>query len=152
MNIRSSRLLSLVSAALLILSTATANSQEGFFEAEFRAKLGQPMQGTASSQGTQTSKPRLLDRSDFYFHKSGRRISFLRQEDTYVVLDRRRSVRSSSRASRVKARLGTDVDLLDRRQFGRRPTFRIKRGRNRAAVLSRIREIDPDAFVSLLLS
>ena len=152
MNIRSSRLLSLVSAALLILSTATANSQEGFFEAEFRAKLGQPMQGPAPSQGTQTSKPRLLDRSDFYFHKSGRKISFLRQEDTYVVLDRRRSVRSSSRASRVKARLGTDVDLLDRRQFGRRPTFRIKRGRNRAAVLSRIREIDPDAFVSPVLS
>ena len=49
MNIRLSRVPSLVCAALVILSTATANSQEGLVKAEFRAKLGQPMQEPASS-------------------------------------------------------------------------------------------------------
>jgi hypothetical protein len=159
MKIGSSRVLSLIGAILLALSTATATSQEGLAGGEFRAKIGQPMQEAAPSKGTQAGKPRLLDRSDFYFHKSGRRISFLRQEDTYVVLDRRRSARSAaratrraSRARRIEARLGADADLLDRRSFGQRPAFRIKQGRDRAVVLNRIRRTDHEAFVSPVLS
>ncbi|MCP4905758.1 MAG: S8 family serine peptidase, partial [bacterium] len=146
------RTVELFSAALLIFFAGFANAQQGFVDDEFRAELGKPLQGPARPQGAQANKPRLLDRSDFYFHKSGRRISFLREEDTYVVIERRRSARAGLRSGRIEARLGNDAEVLDRRPFGRRPVFRVKKGRNRAAVLNRIRALDPETFVSPVLS
>ena len=120
--------------------------------AEFRATFGQPPPSVSTLQAAGSGKVTLIDHSDFYFHRSGRRVSFLRKEATYVVLPGPGAASAAPNSASLKAQLGADADLTKERPLGRRAVFRIKEGRDAAVVLDRVRALDPSAFISPVLA
>ena len=138
----------------LALAPAIVISAQELPPQERRAKWGEPPpQATpAVPDKTGNGQPALKDQSDYYFHKSGRRISFLRKEDTYVVLGPQRSRRSALRTSRIRQIIGTDADLIETEPLGSRTVLRVQPGTNAKSVLDRIRALDPETFLSPVLT
>lgn len=63
----------------------------------------------------------LIDRGDYYFHPDGRKITFYRKKDVYVVKKRRitRAKTSLSTMQRFKTQYGERVQKVSRHQLGR---------------------------------
>ena len=70
----------------LTLLPGSASSEFRLAGGEVNAQLGQPPQ--QASKVRRVPKPGLTDHFDFYFHRSGRLISFLRRDATCAVLQR----------------------------------------------------------------
>ena len=140
-------------ALSLILVPRTVQAQQDPTAGEFHAQWGQPDPFVpAQPKAGLSNKAGLADHADFYFHRSGRRISFLRKEATYVVLEPRGAAQPALRSLQLEAQLGSDAQRVEGQPLGRRPVFRIKDGGDANAVLTRVRALDPAAFVSPVLA
>ncbi|MDP6977375.1 MAG: S8 family serine peptidase [Myxococcota bacterium] len=114
----------------------------------FRTELGRPAPSTSIPPKNDVAQSARQAGADFYFHKSGRRISFLRKERSYVLIGDRPRGRAAPRAARVEQSLGSEAELIDTPKLGDRTTFRVKQGVNANSVLDRVRAVAPEIFVS----
>lgn len=100
-----------------------------------------------------SSKAEMVDKGDFYFTNEGKKISFLRKKNEFLLVrDNRGKAASSSLANTIQAQFGNDVEIVKKHDFGNDTVVRLVGTVNKNSVISTIKSMDSSIeFVSPVL-
>lgn len=145
------RILFILIISMLVFTAARAQGMKKYEHTKkFTAVFGAPQAG-ASAAGSTVSAG-YIDRGDYYFLNTGEKRSFLREEDSYVIIRKKNSVPQMSSGA-IQNRFKGRLDIIKKHSLGKSVKFKIRKGEKAGDIIADLYKEDATiSFVSPALT
>jgi len=117
---------------------------------KFTAVFGAPQAGPQATGGSE--RARYIDKGDYYFLNTGEKRSFLREENAYVIIRKKKKAPQMSRDA-IQNRFKGRLDIVKKHDFGKSVKFKIRKGQKAGDILSDLYKGDESiSFISPALT
>jgi subtilisin family serine protease len=135
-----------VSSAVVHAEKSTENS--GVRRADFNA----PIKDTKNNVDSGIQKETFIDKGDFYFLNTGEKKAFLRSENSYFIIYKRKAVPSMTPGA-LQKRFKENLDITKGRRLKNLTKFKIKKSQKHKDIIASLYQADPAiSFISPVLA